>query len=152
MADENPLGIESDEFEPPEHEVPPVIELDDPYEPEAPELVVWTPERAAAILKGGGFLLHAADPIAREPEAVELWRATEDDVAAMAPPLSRILNRYAPARALAGVSDEAELAFGMLAYAKRNLVTRGRAVNAKRERETPPEDANAPTWAEGEQS
>lgn len=141
MPDENPLGLDAGDahFTPGEQAIPADDSLGDTYIPPAPELLEWTPERAGAMLRGAGFLLHAADPVAREPEAAELWRATEQDVDAIGPPLARILNRYAPARALAGVSDEAELAFGMLAYAKRNLATRGRAITAKREREEPDE-------------
>jgi hypothetical protein len=147
LADEsNPLGVAGEPFVPPDEEQPAEIDLADGYDAAPAEPIEWTPERAGALVKGAGFMLHAADPVAREPEAAELWRATEADVEAIGPPLSRILNRYAPARALAGVSDEAELAFGMLAYAKRNLATRGRAISAKRERDEPP-PGEAPEWA-----
>jgi hypothetical protein len=116
------------------------------YEPVAPELIEWTPERAAAMVRAGGFLLHNADSASREPGGEEIWRATETDVAAIAPPLARILNRYAPARRLAGVSDEAELAFALSGYTRRNLATRGRVMRAKRERE---EELHSPEWPHG---
>lgn len=135
-----PAGLRLDPGDPftPPKERPPVADATEPFEPfEAapPEPIEWTPERAGAIVRAGGFLLHSADPYGSEEGGEELWRATEADCDAIGAPLSRILNRYAPARRLAGVSDEAELAFGMLAYAKRNLSTRGRLVALKRERE-----------------
>lgn len=140
-----PLELEADRFEPGESPGLPASDADLDYEPPAPELIEWTPERAGAIVRAGGFMLHTADPLSNEPEGETLWRATESDVEAIASPLSRILNRYAPARRLAGVSDEAELAFGMLGYAKRNLADRGRALKAKRERD---EAAGSPEWPE----
>lgn len=140
----NPLGLDQPPpFEPPQEGQPAQLGGETAYEPPAPELIEWTPERAGAIVRAGGFLLHNADSIAQEPEALELWRATEADVEAIGPPLARILNRYAPARRLAGVSDEAELAFGLMAYARRNLATRGRAVQAKKEREAA---VSGPQW------
>lgn len=146
----NLLGLEQPPaFEPPD-DAPPVRDAREEieYEPPLPEPVEWTAERAGAIFRGGAFLLHAADPLSREPGGAELWRATADDVDAIGPPLARILNRYAPARQLAGFSDEGELAFGMLAYAKRNLGTRGRLVAAKKAREEEP-DVWAPADAGG---
>lgn len=136
-SDPNPLGLERDRWTPPQDGQP--ADLDDgslDYVPPPPELLEWTPERAGAIVRAGGFLLHTADPVAKDPIAaeleVELWRATEDDVDAIAPPLARILNRYAPARRLAGVSDEMELAFGMIGYLRENLADRGRVLTARR--------------------
>lgn len=134
----NPLGLEPDHWTASDHEQPAQIDLDD-YVPPPPEILEWTPERAGAIVRAGGFLLHTADPVARDQVAheleIDLWRATEDDVSAIAPPLSRILNRYAPARRLAGVSDEMELAFGMIGYLRENLADRGRIVTTKRHRD-----------------
>jgi hypothetical protein len=143
----DPLAVEPTRFEPPADDAA-AADLDalapgEEYEPAAPEPVEWTPERAGAVFRGGAFLLHQADPLGHEPDGGDLWRATEADVDAIAPPLSRILNRYAPARRLAGVSDEAELAFGFLGYAKRNLAERGRLARLKRERE---EALEAPGW------
>lgn len=114
-------------------------DLEDDYVPPAAEPIEWTPERAGAIVKAAGFVLHTADPLAQEPGAETLWKATEDDARDAGAPLARILNRYAPARQLAGVSDEAELAFAMLSYAKRNMAMRGQLVTAKRQREEAPE-------------
>ena len=141
----NPLGLEPDEFdaggerEPVSPDEP--RELDDPYDATPPEPIEWTSERTGAIVRAGGFLLHNADSLSSEAGGEQLWRATEADVDAIAPPLARILNRYTPARRLAGVSDEAELAFGLFGYAKRNLAERGRLAGDKRQREEEPEGA-----------
>lgn len=141
MPDEtNPLGLEEDDWLPPENPLPADDDIDD-YVPPPPVLLEWTPERAGAIVRAGGYMLHAADGLSREPGGDDLWRATEADVNAMAPPLARILNRYAPARRLAGVADEGELAFAMIAYARHNLAERGRLASAKRRREEELEEA-----------
>jgi hypothetical protein len=127
----DPLQLEGAAFSPPDEPGVPV-DVDDDYEPPPPEPLEWTPERAAALVKGGGLLLHVADPLGHEPGGDELWRATEQDALDIGAPLARILNRYAPARRLAGVADEGELAFATLAYAKRNLVLRGRLVRERK--------------------
>jgi hypothetical protein len=136
---DNPLGLEEDRWSQPDRELPADTGDDLDYVAPPPQILEWTPERAGAIVRAGGFLLHTADPIARDEVAkeleVDLWRATEDDVSAIAPPLARILNRYEPARRLAGVSDEMELAFGMIGYLRENMADRGRIVTAKRRRE-----------------
>ncbi len=83
----------------------------------------------------------------QRPDGVGLGAvATEvaEAVQAIGAPLARILNRYAPARRLAGVSDEAELGFAAAAYFRRNLAERGRLATAKREREEAA--AAAGTW------
>lgn len=138
------LGVDQrSPFVPPE-EPPPVaraLDLEAGEELDvAPTVVEWTPERAAAVMRGVGFMLHHADPIGAEPGGDELWRMTEADALAAGAPLSRILNRYDPARRLAGQADEAELAFAMLGYAKSQLSLRGRLVAEKRARdeERPP--------------
>lgn len=105
----------------------------DEYAPAPPQLVEWTPERAAGIVRGIGFLLHRADSLGSKPGGDDLWRATEQDAADAAPPLARILNRYEPARRLAGISDEAELGFVLAGYVKRNLALRGRLAADLRE-------------------
>lgn len=100
-----------------------------------PEPIVWTPERAGYLLRGAGFALHAADGAASEEGGDDLWRMTEADLEAMGPPLAAILNRYDAARRLAGLSEEGALAFGLAAYAKRNLATRGRVLAIARARD-----------------
>ncbi len=131
----NPLGLEGEEWQPPDRPTPAEpIPVDD-FEPPPAEPLEWTPERAEAIVRAGGFLLHTADGLSREPGGEELWRATEADLQAIAPPLARILNRYEPARRLAGVSDETELAIGLMGYTRRNLAERGRLITPRRQTE-----------------
>jgi hypothetical protein len=128
------LDLEPDTFAAPGGPVPADTETDlDPYEPVGAEPIEWTPERASAVVRAGGYLLHTADGLTREPGGEELWRATEADLEAIAPPLARILNRYEPARRLAGLSDEGELAFGVAGYVRRNLAARGRILTAQKE-------------------
>lgn len=141
----NPLGLEGAPGFAPEDDRPPVahardLEHGELYEPAEPEPIEWTPERAAAVIRAGGFLLHHADPLGSEPGGENLWRATEEDALAIGQPLSRILNRYAPARRLAGVSDEAELGFELVGYLRSNLALRGRLVQTKKaaEEQAPP--------------
>jgi hypothetical protein len=131
----NALGLEQDTWTPPEQPAPADATVDDAYVPPSAEPIEWTPERCAFLVRGAGLVLHTADGLSREPEGAELWRATEDDIGMIAPPLSRIMNRYEPARRLAGVSDEAELAIGVLAYTRRQLVARGQVATAKRQRD-----------------
>lgn len=147
----NPLGMEQPgDFEPPEEPGPPAhaadLEHGEEHLAPPPDLYEWTPERAAAVLRAGGFLLHVADGLSRvkPPEhehdpradcgcdACQLWRLTERDAIDAGAPLARILNRYEPARRLAGVVDEVEFGSAMLAYAKRNLTTRARLLDHKR--------------------
>jgi hypothetical protein len=138
------LGLERDDWREPDAREPipaaarPELE-DDDYEAEPPAPLEWTPERAGSVVRGIGFALHKSDGLHHEPGGEELWRATAEDVDMIAPPLSRILNRYAPARRLAGVTDEAELAFGVIAYTRENLALRGRLVRQRAEREERPE-------------
>lgn len=147
-SEDNPLNLEHDDWTPPEQPQPADDELTPPYEAQPRELIEWTPERAGSVVRMGGFLLHTADGLSREPEGDRLWKATEDDIEAIGPPLARILNRYEPARRLAGVADEGELALGMIAYARRNLAERGRIVTAKKARDEAAETATGAAWPE----
>jgi len=149
------LDLEPDTFTAPGGPVPADTDTDlEPYEPAGAEPVEWTPERASAVVRAGGYLLHTADGLTREPGGEELWRATEADLEAIAPPLARILNRYEPARRLAGLSDEGELAFGVAGYVRRNLAARGRILTAQKEAaaaadQTPTWPAEQPPEADG---
>src|SRR5207249_1881263 len=57
-------------------------------------LFEWTPERAAAVVKAGGYVLHTADGMTNVPGGERLWKATDEDAQAAGEPLARILNRY----------------------------------------------------------
>jgi hypothetical protein len=144
----DPLDVEPGAWQPPE-ESPPTrtaadLNTDDVYEPPPPELIEWTPERASAVVRGLGFGLHVLDPASRTDGGDQLWRWTKDDALEAGEPLARILNRYAPARRLAGFSDEAELAVIMGAYVRRNIADRGRLVALQEA--LAEEAARAETW------
>ena len=108
-------------------------EIEPPPPPE------WTPDRAAAVLRGLGFVLGNIDPLstANPDDGYELWRWTEADALEAGAPLARILNRYSPSRRLAAVSDEAELAFAIGPYLRRNLVARAQLSAERKEAEEP---------------
>jgi len=136
----NPLGLESAPAFVPDDERPPVahaadLEASEESVPADAEPIEWTPDRVASLLKPTAALVHYADPLGREPGGEELWRLTETDAAEIGEPLARILNRYSITRTAAGLSDELALGIGVLGYGRRNLVLRGRLVEAKRARE-----------------
>lgn len=97
------------------------------------DLIAWTPERAAALMRGFGLALHTLDPATELDGGADLWRATSTEATEIGAPLSRILARYEPARKLAGVVDEAELGAAFVSYAKRNMRDRGRVVLAAKD-------------------
>lgn len=132
---EDPFLIAGPGFRPVEDGRPRLdVDLDDELPP--PEhLFDWTPERAGAIIRAGGYVLHTADRVAHVEGGEELWKATEQDARAAGEPLARILNRYDAARRLVGFVDEAEFAAAMFDYARRNLELRGRLVRVERARQ-----------------
>lgn len=145
-APPNRFGFDSAARHEPAEQAPPVARAADleaaelaeaPLEQEPPE---WTASAAAALLRGVGYVGHVADPLhrAEHPEAAELWKWTEADAIAAGEPLARMLNRYGPLRALAGVADEAELAFTLTPYVLMNLSRRGRIIAATRGLEEQP--------------
>jgi hypothetical protein len=102
--------------------------------PSAPEravesLVEWEVDTLQVLLTLKGRALHAAIGVAEED-----WRYTELDLAAIAPPLTRICNRYEPIQRLAKYSDPMTLAFALGAYGVRSLEER-QAVLAGQEEE-----------------
>jgi hypothetical protein len=134
----DPLDLDPGRFKPPEGEPPRPrtaadLEADHDYEPAPPELIDWTPERAAAVVRALGFGLHMLDPVGHADGGDELWRWTKEDALEAGEPLARIMNRYAPMRRLAGFSDEAELAIVMTGYIRQNMAHRGRVVAAHRD-------------------
>ncbi len=96
-------------------EIPP----EPPPAAEPVESVQWEEETIAALLGLKGRALHAAAGVAEED-----WRYTELDLAAIAPPLARICNRYEPIQRLAKYSDPMTLAFALGAYGVRSLEER----------------------------
>jgi hypothetical protein len=82
-------------------------------------MVQWEEDTIAALLSLKGRGLHAAIGVTEED-----WRYTELDLAAIAPPLTRICNRYEPIQRLAKYSDPMTLAFALGAYGVRSLEER----------------------------
>lgn len=134
-AAEDPFAVESPPPFAPGTEGKPNLEgVGDDELDEHPDahLFDWTPERAGAVIRAGGYVLHTADRVAHIDGGEALWKATEQDALAAGEPLSRILNRYDGARRLAGMVDEAEFAAAMFDYARRNLALRGQLVRREK--------------------
>jgi hypothetical protein len=91
----------------------------------------WEEDAVRGILTAKGQLLHVAVGVAERD-----WTYTEGDLAAIAPPLTRILNRYDATRAAAGTGDEIGLIIGVGGYVTRSYRERMAALRA-REQEIP---------------
>lgn len=102
-------------------------------EPEAQaEVEEWDPEVIKSILATQGRLLHFALGVTEQD-----WIYTEADLAAIAPPMRRILNRYDPTRELAKHGDPIALALAFGGgYVGRSLMERKEALKAQAPPET----------------
>ena len=81
---------------------------------EPPE-VEWDEAALAGVLRAKGQVLHNLAGVGEHD-----WEYTEADLAAIAPPLARILNRYPVTRAAAGSADPIALAIAFGAYGVRS--------------------------------
>lgn len=95
----------------------------------------WDVEVVRLILRAQGAGAHAF-LAAGHPDA---FRMTEADLEAIAPPLTRILNRYDATRAAAAMGDEAALVIGYGQYGIRSMRQRGQAIAEREAAETAPE-------------
>jgi hypothetical protein len=96
-------------------------------------------EQVRSVLGNGGDMLHALVGVGEYDLVM-----TEADLDRIAPPLTRIVNRYEPVKAVAGHSDEAAVAIGFGMYGWRTALER-RAVNrAKADRPVPGEQIHQP--------
>lgn len=92
-----------------------------------------------------GEITHAF--LAAGPDDDDTWLQTDKDLGAIAPPLTRIANRYDALRAAAVAGDEILLASAVSRYAARNYIKRRRYLAAQQDqgpqpvtgREAPPE-------------
>jgi hypothetical protein len=97
----------------------------------------WEEATIREALSTQGELLHE---LARwrlaldEEEAEDVWMHTDRDLRAIAPPLTRILNRYDVTRAAAVAGDEALLAAGIARYGARNVIKTRRLLAMQRAR------------------
>jgi hypothetical protein len=95
----------------------------------APPPIEWEEDTIEALLRLKGRALHAAIGVGEND-----WQYTALDLAAIAPPLARICNRYEPIARLAKHSDPLVLAFAFGGYGVRSLEER-RAVLAQYQEE-----------------
>ncbi|MFL5910773.1 MAG: hypothetical protein ACJ768_09435 [Gaiellaceae bacterium] len=82
--------------------------------------------RDALVLQGE--IAHSLVEWRLELDGTDVWQHTQKDLRAIAPPLTRILNRYEPTRLAAAAGDEALLAAGLMRYASRNVMRTRRAM------------------------
>ena len=97
-------------------------------EPEDEPLVAdgWQEETIKSLLVTQGNVTHMV--FNAGPEDTDTWKHTQDDLRAIAPPLTRILNRYDASRAAAAAGDEIALIAGLAAYGGRNYTKRRRLI------------------------
>ena len=102
--------------------------------PEPPALLdEFHEDQVRSLLEAQGAAVHWA--VAVEKESDE-WLYTKADLGAIAPPLTRILNRYDATRAMAGAADEGALVIGLTGYITRSY--RARRAALARRAEAPP--------------
>lgn len=117
-----------------------------------PELEGWEQDVVEGLLTAQGSAAHALAGIGEQD-----WVYTEHDLAAIAPPLTRILNRYPATRAAAGTGDELAVMIGLGGYVTRSYVERRSVLMARAMEEEvpivemPDRGGNAPSSVEPEE-
>lgn len=101
----------------------PVVE-----EPEL-ELDEWDEQRIRELLTLQGEITHAFLKVG--PEDTETWKQTKRDLDTIAPPMTRILNRYDVTRAAAAAGDEILLVTAVGRYGFTNYTKRRRLLKAQ---------------------
>jgi hypothetical protein len=89
--------------------------------------LAWDSEVVRGLLTAQGQALHT---FAGKGE--DDWIYTRDELRAIAPPLTRILNRYDATRAAAGTGDELALLIGLTGYVGRSISVRRDVLRAQR--------------------
>jgi hypothetical protein len=79
-----------------------------------------------SLLGVKGRLLHATIGVSEQD-----WQYTDLDLQAIAPPLTRICNRYEPIRRYARYGDPITLATALAAYGTRSLLERSQELQAR---------------------
>lgn len=99
-------------------------------EVDEPELPVdeWDEKRIREVLTFQGECTHHLLKAGAEDTAT--WKQTKQDLDSIAPPLTRILNRYDMTRAAAAAGDEILLAAALGRYGIRNYTARRRILAA----------------------
>lgn len=91
--------------------------------------VAWDEQALGGLLRAKGQVLHSLAGVGERD-----WEYTDADIAAIAPPLARILNRYPATKAAAGSADPLALTIAASAMVARSMGER-RAVLAELEAE-----------------
>lgn len=93
------------------------------------------------FLRNAGDMAHSLVGVGESD-----WRATQSDLDRIAPPATRIINRYEPTRAIAQKSDEAAVIIGLGMYSWRSMLERQAVVHARKSpgARTRPIDVPAP--------
>jgi hypothetical protein len=94
---------------------------------ELPASELWQEDRLKRLLMAQGMVLHT---VAAVDKASTEWVYTQNDLAAIAPPLTAILNRYDATRAAAAAGDELALLVGLGGYVARSYRERRHALDA----------------------
>jgi hypothetical protein len=98
-----------------------------------PPAIAWEEDSVRSILTAKGVAIHAVAGVADED-----WIHTKDDLDSIAPPLTRILNRYPVTQAAAGTGDELAVVIGLSGYAMRSWTERKAFLEAVAEAEEEP--------------
>jgi hypothetical protein len=101
----------------------------------------WEEDQVRDWLRNAGALAHAGFGVGEHD-----WEMTQADLERIAPPATRILNRYQPTRLVAAYSDPAAVAVGFGLYGWRSTLER-MAVLAEQQPEEP-DTSQAPGHAE----
>lgn len=98
----------------------------------------WEEDSVRSILTAKGAAIHALAGVAEED-----WLYTEADLAAIAPPLTRILNRYPVTQAAAGAGDELAVVIAFGGYGMRSWAERKAMLDALADAEEIPASGRA---------
>ena len=97
---------------------------------------MWDEPRIRELLTLQGEITHAALRVSDQD--TETWKHTERDLKAIAPPLTRILNRYDVTRAAAAAGDEILLVTAVTRYGWTNYGRRRRLLALQAAQEPQP--------------
>ena len=86
----------------------------------------WDRQTVEGLLIAKGAALHAIVGVGEQD-----WVYTQEELRAIAPPLTRILNRYPVTAAAAGAGDELALILGLAGYAKRSYDERAAVLRTR---------------------
>lgn len=98
----------------------------------------WEEDSVRSILTAKGGAIHAVAGVSEED-----WIYTQADLDAIAPPLTRILNRYPVTQAAAGTGDELAVMIGLGGYAMRSYAERKAELEARAAQEEVPVSGRA---------